>query len=190
MHYIIIGLGNPGEQYTHTRHNIGRDIVAHFHNEHTFPDWHYDKKKHALHSTASIADNEVTLILPETFMNNSGIAVRAFFDALHIDTEHIIIVHDDLDLPLGRLRIGYNRGAGGHNGIKSIVQHLKTKAFTRLRFGIIPTYNNEPRKPRGEQAVLNFVLKQFNYMRINGINLVQDADELVNLYLKIAKKFK
>jgi len=162
MKYLIVGLGNPGKDYENTRHNIGRDIVMDFALQNHFSDWSYSKYADAQYSRGFIESEEVELLLPETFMNNSGKSVAYAQDKHNLNTENIIIVHDDLDMSLGQIKLQFNRGTGGHNGLKSIVEHIKTREFTRLKFGILSVgADGKQRKPKGERDVLNFVLKKF-----------------------------
>ena len=161
MHLIIIGLGNPGKKYEHTRHNIGRDIVSAFADANTFPEWEFDKYANALITELTSKNNTITLVLPETYMNNSGTTVAYLAKKYKSSPEQLIVVQDDLDLPFGYIRIDFNRGDGGHNGIKDITKRLKSKSYTRIRFGIIPTHNGALRKPKGEKKILDFVLKPF-----------------------------
>ncbi len=122
---IIVGLGNPGEKYKNTRHNVGFQVVDEFARENNFPEFRLSKKSKSL-----ISKNKgVTLVKPQTFMNQSGKAVKKFIGEL-------IVVHDDIDLPLGKIRISKNRGAAGHKGVESIIKEIGTKNFTRFRIGI------------------------------------------------------
>lgn len=154
MHYIV-GLGNPGEEYESTRHNTGRLVVEDLASHFDFPPFEKDKYLNADVSVGEIGKEEVTLILPNTFMNKSGESLKGI-------KENIIVVYDEIDLPLGRFRIAYNRGSGGHNGIESITKTLRTKNFVRIRVGIIPTTPlGKLKKPKGEKKVLNFLMGKF-----------------------------
>lgn len=163
MKYLIVGLGNPGDRYKDTRHNIGANVVEAFRTEHNFSEWQYSKYADALYSRSMIGESEVELLLPQTFMNLSGKSVEYAATKHGLNLENIIIVHDDLDLAVGLLRIAFARGTGGHNGVESVTKHLGTKDFTRLRFGIAPT-----NRPKGEEAVVKFVLKKFSIFRERG----------------------
>jgi len=124
----IIGLGNPGEKYTYTRHNVAWLVL-----DQLFPDgWNHHKYMNA-HVRNS---NHGLYIKPETFMNNSGEVVHFLKKEMDIQPEHIVVMYDDLDLPFGVIKIAHNRGDGGHNGVKSIVQHLGSKECIRIRIGI------------------------------------------------------
>lgn len=132
---IIVGLGNPGDTYEFTRHNVGRDTLEIFRAKHDLPAWQFDKYHHSLVSKGFVFEKEILCVLPETFMNLSG---RALFSLIS-EEDNLIVIHDDLDLPLGSIRVSYNRSAGGHKGVLSIINHLKTRNFVRLRMGIQST---------------------------------------------------
>ncbi len=146
---FIVGLGNPGEKYESTRHNLGRLIVKSFQRKIGFPDFELKKKMKALISKKG----KVIIALPETFMNTSGASVKLLVKRYIIDSKNLIVVHDDFDLELGKLRISKNRSSGGHKGIQSIINELKTKDFIRFRIGIKPK-----RRPK---SLDKFVLKKF-----------------------------
>ncbi len=161
MPYIIAGLGNPGKEYENTRHNTGRIMLEHFRIAHDFPEWKEDKKAKALVSKEKIGKEIVLLIEPNTFMNNSGKSV-ALFSAGKKQAEKTIAIYDDIDLPLGMIRIAFNRGSGGHNGLLSLIKSLKTREFVRVRVGVSKTNaKGLAKKPKGEDAVLKFLLGEF-----------------------------
>lgn len=139
-------------------------------------EFEFNKKSNALVSESKIGKEKTTLILPETFMNKSGQAVSYFVkpptslklrgakqnQKLKKGLENFIVVHDDLDLPLGTLKISYNKGVGGHRGLDSVVKAVKTLEFVRVRIGISPTTpKGKIKKPQGEQGVLDFILGKF-----------------------------
>ncbi len=132
--HIIVGLGNPGKEYIETRHNVGfrfLDALA------EKQGMRIDRVKfHALVGDAVIAGCRVLLVKPETFMNSSGIAVREAADFYKIPPERILVVYDDITLDPGRIRVRKKGSDGGHNGIKSIIAHLGSDAFPRVRIGI------------------------------------------------------
>lgn len=132
--FLVAGLGNPGEQYRLTRHNIGflcLDYLA----EKLRVDWNATKWQ-ADGAKAMVSGNQLLLLKPQTFMNLSGKAVAGAAVFYKIPPARIIVIHDDIDLPLGRLKIVVNRGTGGHNGIRSIVSLLGSNDFIRIRAGI------------------------------------------------------
>jgi len=154
----IIGLGNPGEEYHHTRHNVGRMIVESFHAKYDFPAWKKDASRNALISRGSVDGKKVQLLLPETYMNASGKSVKDFAGKAK-QIQDMIVVHDDLDLPLGSFKISFDRNAAGHNGVISIIKHVKSTAFTRVRIGIVPkTPKGTLKKPKSKEKALDFII--------------------------------
>ncbi len=159
--YIIVGLGNPGEEYEDTRHNTGRMMLEFFRRVNGLPDWQSEKKVKAQSAKGKIAKENLTLLLPDTFMNKSGTVLPAFIKSVK-QAQALVVIHDDLDLPLGRFKISYNRGAGGHRGVESIIRTLKTEQFTRIRVGISKAgAKGTVKKPHGEKAVNDFILEKF-----------------------------
>ena len=142
---IIVGLGNPGEKYINTWHNIGFQFIDRFQEINNFPAFRFSKKFQAEISESKIANKKIILVKPQTFMNESGRAVKkifkfkiSIFNKFLIDqfSNNLFVIHDDIDLPLGKIRIVKNRGAAGHKGVESIIDKLKTKNFIRIRIGI------------------------------------------------------
>jgi len=133
---LIVGLGNPGDKYDQTRHNIGFEVVNRL-----AQDWHFDWRENNRFKgeyCEGVAPRlgKMRLLKPKTYMNRSGQAVRAVCDWYKFSPESVLIIYDDLDLPVGRLRLRLSGSAGGHNGMKSIISHLGTEQFPRLRIGI------------------------------------------------------
>lgn len=138
---LVVGLGNPGKEYENTRHNTGRILVS------------FLEKK--------LEDNKIKFLKPDTFMNNSGPAI-ALAMAGKKALKDLIVIYDDIDLPLGKMKISFNRSSGGHNGLGSVIKALKSEEFLRIRVGISPaTSKGVVKKPKGEKAVLNFLLGEF-----------------------------
>ena len=137
MSIVIVGLGNPGKEYEKTRHNAGRSVVELIAKEEGCDDFVFNKTANALVSKGAIEKENVTLVLPETMMNLSGKAVSAFVKSPK-SAKNLLVIHDDLDLPLGTLKMVFARGAGGHKGVESIMRAIKTDAFARIRIGISP----------------------------------------------------
>lgn len=157
----VVGLGNPGEEYETTRHNAGRMVLGWLADKNDFSDWRDDKKSKALVSQGKIGTKKYQLVMPDNFMNNSGGSVKPFIKAKK-DLESLVVVYDDMDLPLGRIKISFDRGDGGHNGLKDIIRVLKSREFLRIRIGVSPTTpGGKMKKPSGEKAVLDFLLKNF-----------------------------
>ena len=147
---FIVGLGNPEPEYTGTRHNAGRYFVQLFAGKFGFPDFALSKKV-ALVSEGKIGKNSVTLILPETYMNSSGKIAAS----CKLQAKKLVVVHDDVDIPLGKFKIVYNRGSGGHKGVESLRRALKTEAFVRVRIGI------SPKKKPDHRLLLTFLTSKF-----------------------------
>ena len=135
---LIVGLGNPGEKFKKTRHNLGRLVVNTWQLIAGFSGFRFEKKSNALISKGVLDKKQIILALPETFMNNSGKSVKMLTKSYKLKPNNLIIVHDDIDLPIGKIRISKNRGSAGHKGVESIIKELGTKNFTRVRIGICP----------------------------------------------------
>lgn len=153
---LIIGLGNPGKKFTKTRHNLGFAIIDLFQQENDFTDWQEKPKLLSKVSQGIVDGKKIILAKPQTFMNSSGKAVKNLINFYNINHSNIWIIQDELDLDFGKIKISENRGHGGHNGIKSIINQIKTKNFVRFRIGIKPTKKLLP------QNWPKFVLKRFN----------------------------
>ena len=132
---LIVGLANPGKEYADTRHNAGawfvEDIVREAHGS-----LKTDGKYHGLHSLIKIDNQSCHLLIPTTFMNLSGQAVRACMSYHKIPPAGVLVAHDDIDLPVGTIKLKMDGGDGGHNGLKDIIRHLNTRQFWRLRIGV------------------------------------------------------
>ncbi len=136
---LIIGLGNPGSQYELTRHNVGFRVVDRLAAQQR---WTWERRGRAMLANGNIGSEKVVLIKPLTFMNNSGEAVGELVRWYKVQPEDILVVYDELDLPVGKIRLRSNGSAGGHNGLSSIIHHLHTNLFPRLRVGIGRPDNN------------------------------------------------
>ncbi|KKR69812.1 MAG: Peptidyl-tRNA hydrolase [Candidatus Nomurabacteria bacterium GW2011_GWB1_40_7] len=138
---LVVGLGNPGKEYEGTRHNTGRILVGMI-----------EKK---------LEGKKIKFITPDIFMNNSGKAVAPLVKSKK-DLKDLVVIYDDIDLPLGKMKISFNRSSGGHNGLGSVIKALKSEEFLRIRVGISPaTSKGVVKKPKGEKAILNFLLGEF-----------------------------
>lgn len=151
----IVGLGNPGSRYKRTRHNIGFMAVDRFAKQ-----WGIkmsnNSKCMAEVGEGNVQGVKVVLLKPMTYMNLSGESVRSFMDYFKVNLEDAIILYDDLDTPYGNIRLRYQGSSGGHNGIKSIIQHVGTQSFNRIRIGIS--------RPETGVAVVDYVLTPFSRM--------------------------
>ena len=154
---LIVGLGNPGIKYKRTRHNIGFRVLDELQEENDFPDFKFSKKFNALISKKDTGKEKIILVKPKTFMNNSGQAVRKLSTYYSLPTISLIVVHDDIDLPLGKIRISKKRGSAGHKGVESIIKELGNKNFIRLRIGI---RNQESGVKNSEKFVLKNFIKE------------------------------
>lgn len=153
---IIIGLGNPGEKYEKTRHNVGFSTVNSLQlTVDSFENWKLNKKFNADIANGKLGQEKVVLLKPLTFMNNSGQAVGAAASFYKIKPADILVIHDDIDLPLGKIRIKKDGASGGHRGVESIIAALGSKNFARLKIGVAPET-----RPKNFDAA-NFVLKKF-----------------------------
>jgi PTH1 family peptidyl-tRNA hydrolase len=160
----IVGLGNPGRRYRGTRHNVGRDVVERVAAKLDVP---LEDDGWARTARAQFGRAAVLLAVPETYMNVSGQAVADLLRRRRLRPERLLIIYDDLDLPFGLLRLRPGNGAGGHNGVRSVIEHLGTKAFPRLRVGIgRPPVGVEPeafvleRFTPGERAVIDDAIER------------------------------
>ncbi len=153
---LIVGLGNPGKEYDGTRHNAGFFAVDALADALGF-EWTKDAKRHALIAHGSIGDETLVLAKPQTFMNESGSSVQGFVTFYHLELEHILVLHDDMDLEPGRISFTINAGHAGHNGVRDIQERLGTKGIARLRIGIGRPAQNIPQEdwvlttPRGDE---------------------------------------
>ncbi|MCX6756420.1 MAG: aminoacyl-tRNA hydrolase [Candidatus Nomurabacteria bacterium] len=130
---LIIGLGNPGEKYTETRHNVAWII---FDNLNKNLDWNFNKYANSNLAHTTLENTDVIFAKPGTFMNNTGSILPYLIKEYNFTNEDIVVVQDDIDLPLGKIKISHDRGDGGHNGIKSIMTQLNSREFVRVRVGV------------------------------------------------------
>ena len=173
---FIIGLGNPGEKYKNNRHNAGR-LVLQFIADRQGIEWKENKKLHALETNAKFDKSKAVFILPEGMMNNSGKSVASLIKSKK-DLMGLVVLHDDLDLPLGSIKISFARGSGGHRGVESIMRALKTREFARVRLGISPaTPSGKLKKPQGEKAVIDFILSNFKPAELTMLKKVSKTVE-------------
>lgn len=181
MTKLIVGLGNPGEKFKGTRHNLGFELVDEHRRKTNGEEWKFEKK---FNSEFCILNSEVILLKPQTFMNLSGSAVARFVNFYKIDPEDILIIHDDLDLPLGKIKIRLGGSAAGHHGVESIIEKLGTDKFVRLRLGI---GNPKTQASEHHQASLNidsFVTSKFNEHEVSAVkHMLKQAEKAVEIYL-------
>ena len=151
---LVVGLGNPGTKYEGTRHNIGFMALERMASGEGFS-FRQQSKLHGLAAEHGIGESRLRLLMPQTYMNDSGRSIRAALDWFGFTPEQLLVLVDDMDIPLGRLRLRAQGSAGGHNGLRSTIQHLGTQAFPRLRIGIgAPADNPAERRARTVSHVL------------------------------------
>jgi peptidyl-tRNA hydrolase, PTH1 family len=157
---IIAGLGNPGEKYQGTRHNVGFMFVDMFKDFYEFPDFLTKEKFFGeISEKTFLNEQKILLIKPHTFMNNSGRAIGSLMHYYKIEPQDLIIVHDDLDMEIGHYKISRDVRAAGHNGVQDIIDHIGSQDFTRMRIGV---ETSGGRQERGVISGKDFVLQQFN----------------------------
>ena len=166
--WAVIGLGNPGKRYIHTRHNVGFFFV-----KRVAKSWEIKLRKRSCSSKTVLTEQhgeQILLVLPQTYMNNSGVAVKCVLESRGVAPDNLLVVYDDLDLPLGEIRIRTSGGPGTHNGMNSIVREIQTTQFPRMRVGIGPLTPDE--------AATDFVLAPFE----------EEESSLLNRSLNTAQK--
>ncbi len=187
MSLTIVGLGNPGAEYDNTRHNAGRILLSMIAKRAKL-EWKSDMKLNALTTTAEIDSTrqksgrplggqaKIKFVLPETFMNNSGNAVAPLIKSQK-DLDKLVVIYDDLDLGFGTMKISYNRGSGGHNGLASVAKRVKSEKFWRIRVGIAPvTPSGKIKKLPESQKGTVYLMKAFS---------PKEQDELKKMSKKI-----
>jgi len=171
--YIIVGLGNPTKEYQATRHNIGWDAITRIADDYRIP---LDFKKHkAICGKGYIEGEKVILAQPITYMNLSGESVRELVDFYKVSPEEVIVIYDDISLEVGQLRIRKKGSAGGHNGIKSIISHLGTDEFPRIKVGV----GDKPKDWDLADYVLSRFTKEENGIIRDALKDISDACRMI-----------
>ena len=165
---LVVGLGNPGKEYVNTRHNIGFMVLDKY-----LPDSKWSSKFNGFYTEKLINGEKVIFLKPQSFMNLSGNVVRKFVDYFDIDKNNILIIQDDLDLDIAKLRIKYDSSAGGHNGLKDIISNLGTQKLLRLKIGISAA--------KGDTK--DYVLSSFTKKEID------ELDNHLQIYFDIIEEF-
>ena len=156
---LIVGLGNPGRGHANNRHNVGFVCLNHFARRQGI---RFDKKQgQARTGTGEVAGNEVVVARPQTYMNRSGRSVSLLVERLNVSLDNLIVIHDDLALPLSKIRIRQGGSSGGHKGIGSIIAELDSQNITRIRVGVGRPVKNEGSTEFGEGEIINYVLSDF-----------------------------
>ncbi len=163
--FLIIGLGNPGEKFNNTPHNVGFAVIDKFAEKKTFPGFELNKKSESLTSEGTMGSEKIILTKPQTFMNESGKTAKKLQEQKK--GQKIIVVHDDVDLQLGKIKIVVNRGSAGHKGVESIIKAIGNEDIIRIRIGVMPTTG----KPKEAEK---FVLKKFSKNESNTLNKIVD----------------
>ena len=168
---IVVGLGNPGSKYSGSRHNIGFMALERMASSAGFT-FRQQTKLHGLAAETGVGDQRLRLLMPQTYMNDSGRSIRAALDWYGFAPEQLLVLVDDMDIPLGRLRLRAQGGAGGHNGLRSTIQHLGSQVFPRLRIGIgAPAENPEERRAK----TVSHVLGSFSQSEQTSVDAVLDG---------------
>lgn len=195
--FVVVGLGNPGKKFEGTRHNLGFQAIDAFLKQNkavfNFSNWKINPKSKALIAAGQkpifcqrdrkkrenfLQSSTVFLVKPQTFMNNSGKSVKEIVKNYKVEIKNLVIIHDDIDLPLGKFKISFSRGSAGHKGVESIIKELGTKNFSRLRIGIQPNTG----KPKD---VEKFVLERFNEEEMSIIKeVIKRTTQVIELFLK------
>lgn len=176
---LIVGLGNPGEKYTNTRHNAGAMLLEHLKNEWDLPDFKLDKYNEAVTSKGNniFSTDLLTLSFPQTFMNESGKSVSNTIKKENISTEKLLVLHDDKDISFGEIRLQKEISSAGHKGVQSIIDALGTNSFWRLRVGIGPVPEFIPTE--------DFVLQNFSADELEKMpEFFQNAKLKIEQFLK------
>ncbi len=179
---LIVGLGNPGKEYEYSRHNTGRMILENIAQANDFSEWKSNPKLKSLCAKGEINGEKFDFLLPETFMNNSGVAVAQLIDSPK-KLKNLVVVYDDIDLPLGSLKISFNRSSGGHNGLESVIKKVKSREFLRIRIGTLPLApSGKMKKPKGEEAILKFLLGKFKEDELKEIKKIsKKVSEIIEM---------
>ncbi|CZQ93172.1 peptidyl-trna hydrolase signature 2 [Trichococcus palustris] len=172
---MIVGLGNPGPKYADTKHNVGFITVDEWAAQNK---QNYNKNKfEALYLETTVNGEKVLFVKPLTFMNESGRAVRPLMDYFNVGIEDLVVVYDDMDMPVGKIRLRQKGSAGGHNGIKSLIQHLGTQDFNRIRVGI--------GRPQFNMTVIQHVLSPFPKIEQEDVLFsVRESVDAINYFIE------
>lgn len=172
----VVGLGNPGPEYDQTRHNVGADVVGALAGRNGAKLTGRPSRLRSLSANLRIGPEQVVVAIPLTYVNESGAAVRALVDYFDLSLPDVIVIHDDIDLPFGRLRLQVGGGTGGHNGLRSIQRGLGSADFNRLKVGV--------GRPPGTMDPADFVLRRFaNAERIEVDRMIADAADSVEAWV-------
>lgn len=178
---VVVGLRNPGPDYDGTRHNVGSEVVVRIVDIAGESFKRAPSRIRALVAQTGVGDDRTLYLLPNAFMNDSGGPIRNALDYHHVQPADLLVVHDDIDLPFGRLRLQVAGGSGGHNGIRSVERSLGTKEFSRLKIGV--------GRPPGSQDPADYVLRPFTKQERPEVDLmVADAADIVARWIEDREK--
>ena len=185
--FLIAGLGNPEKKFQNTRHNFGFQVLDYLAKELATPFQSHKKLEGDVLKTA-YQDADVIFFKPHTFMNLSGRAVSKALDYYRLPPQHLLVIHDDIDLPFGKMRLSFNAGPAGHKGVLSIIDTLKTKRFYRLRLGIAATpkdFSNNNVAPAPKVSTEKFVLQNFSHTESQALKtFIPRATEAVSYFIR------
>ncbi|HFC76898.1 MAG TPA: aminoacyl-tRNA hydrolase [Candidatus Moranbacteria bacterium] len=191
---LIIGLGNPGEEYKKNRHNVGFIFLDKIKQDFGFSDFEFNKKFNAKISEKKQAsfikkifstNKKIILVKPQTFMNRSGEAIQKIISFYKITSKNIIVIHDDLDIPIGSYKISTKSSAGGHNGVQDIINKIGNQDFTRIRIGIEKKDGRQSRKIPGQK----FVLQNFTEEELASLEKLFKDIDIVHSLLSSSSSF-
>ena len=172
--FLIAGLGNPGKDYRHTRHNIGFMVIDHLSNELKIPVKKVKQK--SLIGIGKLDNKEILLVKPQTFMNNSGESIAPLMRYYKVPHQNLMVIHDDLDIPFGIIRIRPTGGTSGQKGMKSIIEKIGSQEFPRIRMGI--------GRPPGHMDPVDFVLENFSKDQLSILeNILEDATNAIKTFI-------
>lgn len=162
---LIIGLGNPGEEYENTRHNIGFMMLDYIAKKADCNNWEFNKKLNAMTAKGKLEKTTVVLVKPQSYVNKSGDVAGKAKNFYKVKPADIILIHDDLDIPFGNTKLSFDKNSGGHKGVESVIRAFKTKEFHRLRVGLAKRSLTQARQQsdkKRDQFVMNLVLSKFS----------------------------
>jgi PTH1 family peptidyl-tRNA hydrolase len=176
---IIIGLGNPGTKFKETRHNVGFMVLDKFAEKNNFPDFNLQKKYNALISENIVEDDKIILAKPQTFMNESGKTAKELLKDNRSEETNLIVIHDDIDLAVGKMKIVKERGSAGHKGVESIINNIGNDRLIRFRIGIGSENSEQKTK------AMSIVLKKFSKTEQKIIDeTINRTAQAINLFIK------
>src|SRR4030042_1337764 len=175
--FLIVCLGNPGKKYEKTWHNAGFLAINTFSEKNNFPKFKLSKKFKAELSEGFLNEDKIILAKPQTFMNNSGVSIKLLIRNWKIKLDSLIVIHDDIDLPLGKIKVAKGKGSAGHKGVESTIKELKNKDFVRIRIGIQPKAG-KPKNPE------KFVLQKLNKEE----NILEEVFQKISLLIGMIER--